>query len=268
MAAARRRKHGLRTPHEQAAMLAMVGRYLVVALLASVPVHAADPVLEYEVADAKTHRVLQTLRGWTEDDGDPAAPVTAVSRVIFPRGNQLEVHALFTRDQPPRCLSWHAEARNQSGAVVAAAQEQMVQDAFPFLEKPVPANTYPALAPLGYLLTRLGLGAQCDEASFNFILMGSSLLKMDLAVDGRERVEVPAGSFDTYRVRMKVNAESLFPNLPAFLRPFVSFFIPVHTLWLTASAPQELVKYTGQMGPPGSPELVIRLMRIGDAAAQ
>jgi hypothetical protein len=43
----------------------------------------------------------------------------------------------------------------------------------------------------------------------------------------------------------------------AFLQGFVRFFVPTQTIWLTANEPQTLVKLTGQMGPPGSPELVI-----------
>src|SRR5215510_7695734 len=104
---------------------------------------------------------------------------------------------------------------------------------------------------MGYALTHLDLGVQ-QQASIRTVLAGS-LTQVDLWIDGKEAVQVPAGTFDSYRVRMRGNAQSLFPNLPAFLRPVLKVFIPTYTLWLTVSEPQMLVKFVGQMGPPGSP---------------
>lgn len=230
---------------------------------AAVAAEPVSPVLTYAVVEAKTGKPLHTLRGWTEPVDDDR--VLAVSTITFPAGNQVEVRVTFTHDQPPRCLASEAIVRDSGGAVVANGQERFVQEAFPFLSQPVPSDTYPPLAPLGYVLTRLGLGHN-ERVSFHFILMGSALLQMDLWVDGRERVHVPAGEFDCYRIRMRVNPASLFPNLPAFLQGFVRVFIPTHTIWLTASEPQMLVRYTGQMGPPGSPELLIQLISSGPSS--
>jgi len=225
---------------------------------AQAPTHNS-PTLRYDVIDVKSKKLVHTLRGWSEEPADPAGEVTAVSVLEFPTGSVAEVRARFTRDSPPRCLSWRAFIHDGSGAEVASGSEQVVPAAYPFLTKPLPPNTYPPLAPLGYVLARLGLGSRQAHASFYFLLMGNSVLQMDLKVEGRESVNVPAGTFDTYRVSMRVNPESIFPNLPGFLTPFVSFFIPTQTLWITAQEPQMLVKFTGQMGPPGSPELLIHL---------
>jgi len=75
-------------------------------------------------------------------------------------------------------------------------------------------------------------------------------------------VRVTAGEFDCYRVRMRANAQSLFPKLPGFLKPVLAFFIPTYTVWLTVEEPQLLVQFRGQMGPPGSPELLVRLLKV------
>jgi len=95
-----------------------------------------------------------------------------------------------------------------------------------------------------------------------------TLPQFDLWLDGKETVRVPAGDFDCHRVRMRANAQSLFPKLPSFVRPFLSFFIPTYTLWLTVSEPQLLVQYSGQLGPPGSPELRVRLLQVSDTHPQ
>lgn len=221
-------------------------------VLPSVP----TTVLTYDVAEKRTHKHVYTLRGWNE--AAESGHIIAASNLRFPQGNSIDIRATFTREEPPRCLSWQALVKDANGTVVASAVEHVVPEAFPFLAEPVPPDTYPPLAPIGYIITRLGLGEK-DTASFHFILMGMSILQMNLWTDGREPVEVPAGTFDCYRVRMRVDPGSLFPTLPGFLQPFVRFFVPTHTMWLTAERPQVLVKYTGQMGPPGSPELLIQL---------
>lgn len=217
--------------------------------------------LQYEIADAKSGRVLSTVWGWTEPLDTAPENIVAVSQILFAQGGEWRIRAVFTRDQPPHCLSWEGTLTDSNGAVVAFNHARWVSDLFPMLEKPLPPDTYPVEAPMGYVLTRLGLGAE-REKSFHTVF-GGSLAQVDLWIDGRETVEVPAGRFDCHRVRMRANAQSLFPNLPAFLRPVLSFFIPTYTLWLTVDEPQMFVQFRGQMGPPGSPELRVRLLKVG-----
>ena len=218
------------------------------------------PPLQYEIADAKSSRVLSTVWGWTEPLDTAPENIVAVSQILFAQGGEWRIRAVFTRDQPPHCLSWEGTLTDSNGAVVAFNHARWVSDLFPMLEKPLPPDTYPVEAPMGYVLTRLGLGAE-REKSFHTVF-GGSLAQVDLWIDGRETVEVPAGRFDCHRVRMRANAQSLFPNLPAFLRPVLSFFIPTYTVWLTVDEPQMFVQFKGQMGPPGSPELLVRLLQV------
>jgi hypothetical protein len=228
-------------------------------------VAAAEPALEYEVTEAGTGRVLFTARGWTEaTEGDPDS-VTVLSRAVFPQRGELLVRALFTRERPPRCLSWERTLKDESGAVLSTAHTRWVPGIFPLLSVPFPPDTYPLEAPMGYVVTRLGLGAR-QRASFHTML-GDTLTQIDLWVDGHESVHVTAGEFNCYRVRMRANAQSLFPKLPAFLKPILSFFIPTYTVWLTVDEPQMLVQFRGQMGPPGSPEMLVRLLKVQSAAA-
>jgi hypothetical protein len=244
------------------AMAAWVVAAALHAASAQSPPVVISPTLHHDVIDVKEKKLLLTLRGWNEEDGDRPDEVTAVSLTEFPTGAVAEIRARFTRDTPPRCVSWHAVLRDRSGTELSSASERVVPDAFPLLTKPLPPNAYPPLAPLGYVLAHVGLGNAQQRASFHFILPNGSLIQMDLWVDGREMVDVPAGKFDAYRVYMRAKAESVFPNLPGFLMPFVSFFIPTQTIWLTAQEPQMLIKFTGQMGPPGSPQLLIQLASV------
>lgn len=225
------------------------------------PATAEMPVVEYETVEARTGRVLSTSWGWTEEaDGGPDH-IAVFSQTIFAQGGEWRVRALFTRDRPPRCLEWQGTLSDKNGGVVSATHSRWVAEAFPLLATAFPADTYPLQAPMGYVVTRLGLGPS-RSASFHTML-GESLAQIDLWVDGREQVRVTAGEFDCYRIRMRANAQSLFPKLPAFLKPVLSFFIPTYTVWLTVNDPQLLVQFRGQMGPPGSPELLVRLLKVG-----
>src|SRR5262249_32181282 len=132
--------------------------------------------------------------------------------------------------------------------------------------RPLPPSSYPPEAPLAYVLTKLGLGRRRERASMNLVLMGISVVELQVWTDGQEQVTVPAGTFNAYIERMRVTADSLFPNLPGFVLQFASFFIPTQTFWLTQDEPQRLVRFRGQMGPPGSPELLIELTQIGERA--
>ena len=218
------------------------------------------PPLQYEVADANTGRVLSTVWGWTEPVDAAPEHVVAVSQITFAQGGEWRLRTVFTRDQPPHCLSWEGTLSDPAGALVAINQARWGPDLFPLLDKPLPPDTYPMEAPMGYVLTRLGLGA-ASQKSFHTVF-GGSLAQVDLWIDGRESIEVPAGRFDCHRVRMRANAQSLFPSLPAFLRPVLSFFIPTYTVWLTVDEPQIFVQFRGQMGPPGSPVLLVRLLKV------
>lgn len=222
--------------------------------------------MQYDITDAKSGQVLSTVWGWTESVEGQPHQIATISETIFTRGSSWRVRAVFTDDHPPRCLSWEAIARRHDGMVLVDTHTRWDAEVFPLLTESLPPDTYPIEAPLGYIFTQLGLGVR-ERASFHTVF-GGTVAQIDTWVDGRETVEVPAGAFDTYRVRIQANPHSLFPKLAAFLRPVLSFFIPTYTAWLTTSEPQRFIKFEGQMGPPGSPELVVRLLRMRGAEAR
>lgn len=225
-------------------------------------VPAGTEVLAYQVTNVETEQVLYTTEVWSEPVTGHAEQTATISRIVFPQGSKLRQWAIFTTGQPPTLVSWGASIRDAAGNEVAGGYSYVRQEAFPFLTRPLPPNTYPPEASLGYVLGVLGLGRRVERTNINLILMGSSIVELNVWTDGREPINVPAGGFDTYRVRMQVTGESLFPNLPSFVRQFASFFIPTQTVWLTTEPPQRLVKFTGQIGPPGSPNLLIELKEI------
>ena len=87
-----------------------------------------------------------------------------------------------------------------------------------------------------------------------------------LTVAERERISVPAGEFECYRVMMRPEVGSLYPDLPLMVRAVARFFVPTNTLWITVDEPQRLVQFEGVMGPPRSPDVVARLVRVTEVS--
>ena len=226
------------------------------------------PLMEYEVRAAETGSLLHRVWGWTEDIGSEDGSVAAASAVVFPAGTVLRQRATFVPHDPPRCLAWEWSVVDSVGVLVASNQGRCVPMAFPFLGRALPSDAYPSYPPyalLGYVSTHLGLGRR-KAASYQYLLMDTSLVQLDLWVEQREGVSVPAGDFDCYRVRLRPSVRSLFPNLPGLVAAFAAFFVPTPTLWITAAEPQVLVKFSGTIGPPGSPDAVVQLVRLGAQA--
>jgi hypothetical protein len=240
---------------------------LVLALLG--PVAAADPraMLEYQVNDFDSGEPLHTVTGSTEPQ--PDGTVVARSTIVFPSGAVIDQRASFETGIPPRCIAWNWQATDAAGATIATNYGQCVPAGFPFLPRALPADAYPSYPPyalFGYVSTRLDLG-QRQEASYHYLLMDTALVKIDVWVAGRERITVPAGEFDCYRVLMRPDVGSVYPDLPLMVRAVARFFVPTNTLWITVDAPQILVKFAGVMGPPRSPNVVARLVRISESSA-
>jgi len=222
-------------------------------------------VVRYRVADAANGALLYTIAGWTEPESGGGGRVAVASKFDFADGTSYRERAVFADGTPPRCLSWTWSIADGDATVVAAGSTGVSDEAFPFLRGPLPRDVYPlhpSYALLGYALTHLGLG-QRHEATFHYTLMDTALLEMELRIGSRETVVVPAGRYDAHRVRMRPTVRSLYPSLPASARPLVSFFVPSSTFWVTTAEPQTLVKMSGTIGPPGSPNVVVELVADG-----
>jgi hypothetical protein len=79
------------------------------------------------------------------------------------------------------------------------------------------------------------------------VVVGHEVVGMRAEVVGRERVEVPAGAFDCFKVRLRLT------GLKGF---FARFLLPDLFLWQTVAAPHFWVKYEGAEGGPGSRVIV------------
>jgi hypothetical protein len=222
------------------------------------------PISTFEVVESGTERPLYLWREWSEAAPDDPAHVVAVTALRFANGGELREEAVFAGGATPRCVAWERTTRDAAGAVVASDRGHCSGDAFPLVGRPLPAVTYPAHISLPYLVTHLDLGRR-PRFEFHVVSLARALVPMELWADGRERVVVPAGTFECHRVYMRPRIEALFPLLGGLLKPVLSRLVDVDSIWITVGEPTLLVKYTGDLGPPGSMPVVLRLVGMEEA---
>ncbi len=91
------------------------------------------------------------------------------------------------------------------------------------------------------------------EMRFDVVTRGGRVLGFVARIVGRERVTVPAGSFDCYKVELAVT------GIYGVLADLV---LPKLYMWQTEVAPHFWVKYQGPEAGPGSREIVRELVRF------
>ena len=100
--------------------------------------------------------------------------------------------------------------------------------------------------------------AKDQEMRFDLITRGGYSFGMLAKVIGRERVEVPAGAFDCYKI--EVDPTGFFGILADLTMQRIY-------MWHTVAAPHFWVKYEGPLAGPASPQIIRELVRfdaVGD----
>ncbi len=93
---------------------------------------------------------------------------------------------------------------------------------------------------------------------FDLITRGGFVLGIQAKIVGRERVEVPAGTYECFKVEL--DPTGVYGILAGLL-------LPKLFMWHTVSSPHFWVKYQGPAGGPGSREIVRELIRFRTAGA-
>jgi hypothetical protein len=107
-------------------------------------------------------------------------------------------------------------------------------------------------------LLRLLPAARDQRMQFDLVTGEGRLVGMHARVVGRERVTVPAGTFDSFKVQLEPTG-------------FLAVLATLHGklyMWHTVAAPHVWVKYQGPDGSPGLPPVVRELVRFDTPAAR
>ncbi|MBI4208098.1 MAG: hypothetical protein HY538_00125 [Deltaproteobacteria bacterium] len=83
--------------------------------------------------------------------------------------------------------------------------------------------------------------------------------QMHLEVDGVERVKIPAGEWECYRVKMSPDARDIVQgSVTSFV---ANRFIPSYYFWFTRESPHRFIKFEGSIGP-SIPEMIIEVISL------
>lgn len=160
------------------------------------PLAPTSRVLMYETRHAHTNRLLYTSREWTEPWANGGGQTVAIVAVTFPNGETSNERMVLTDTTPPRCVMWERTIRDGRRAVVGS-RHGCTQNAFPFVGRPLPEPVFPAEAPIGHVVTRLAL-TESVTSQFHVVSTDRALVPLDVWIDKRERVEVPAKPATAY----------------------------------------------------------------------
>ena len=161
-----------------------------------------------------------------------------------------------------RSVAYDETVRNPAGAVTYENHLDFVNgegyDPLSGKKYPWPKNVYAAPC-LPFAVTGFPLDGT-RIVSFHLWSDWDTFTPVDVALDGPDRVSVPAGDFAAVRLRMNVNRERLvgslalpMPQAYDMARDAIDQMKPPDTLyWLSARPPHLWLRTEGPMGPPGT----------------
>jgi len=223
---------------------------------------------------------LETTEEKTESFVSPREEVTKVTQIItrftkngkpyyrFFRaeqlaGGQINYYTyIFTDFAPLRFVVFEKRMRSTNGRVV---KKEITYFDDPEYTSPPDLNHFFSIP-----MTVRGMKFEPDAMNGLQIWFSSHLTpwKMNVIVEGKESVTVPAGTFECWKVRVEPDLKAIFKNWYWIAR-MVKPWIPDFYYWFAAEAPYPLVKYQGVFGPVGvSPPQVQELIEKGTASKE
>ncbi len=107
------------------------------------------------------------------------------------------------------------------------------------------------------MLVRLLPETPGQQRHFDLVMRGGSVVGLNATIVGQERVEVPAGAYDCFKIELEPT------GLAGILARLLLSKI---YLWHAVAAPHMWVKFQGPAAGPGSPEIVRELTEFQAAA--
>jgi hypothetical protein len=130
-----------------------------------------------------------------------------------------------------------------------------------------PPDLYPDTVPPEAFLRVLGTPKPGASGSIRQQISPYGLLGQDVNLQTTEKISVPAGTFDAYKVSVIPQVGSLMPSWPGFVLKVIGNFVPRSTYYFEAKAPYRLLKQEGTLAA-GGPEVITRLQRYYVEGAQ
>jgi hypothetical protein len=224
--------------------------------------------------------VLQTTEEKKESFVSPREEVTKVTQIItrftkngrpyyrFFRAEQLAGGQInyytyvFTDFEPFRFVVFEKRMQSTNGRVV---KKEITYFDDPAYTSPPDLNHFFSIP-----MTLRGIQFQPGVTNDLLVWFSSHLTpwKMNVIVEGKESVTVPAGTFECWKVRVEPDLKAIFKDWYWIAR-IVKPWVPDFYYWFAAEAPYPLIKYQGTFGPEGvTPPQVQELIEKGMASQE
>jgi len=125
---------------------------------------------------------------------------------------------------------------------------------------PFPNDIFPSRIPSSAFLPALSDPKPGAMGKLNVVLGRYGQMTFDLWAQEVEQVTVPAGTFRTLEIVMRVDAESVMQYWPTFLRRLAQPFFPRNVLYYETAPPNQLIQFIGSFGYM-APEVTVRMTR-------
>jgi hypothetical protein len=125
---------------------------------------------------------------------------------------------------------------------------------------PLPNDIFPSRIPPSAFLPALNDLKPGATGKLHVVLGRYGQVSFDLWAQDVEQITVPAGAFQTLKIVMQVDAESVMQYWPRFLRRIAQPFFPRNVLYFDMAPPHQLVQFMGSFGYM-APEVTVKLTR-------
>jgi hypothetical protein len=197
-------------------------------------------VMSYRVTDPATNEELSEYRVWPGTDG--------AQRVLwredrFPDGSDSLTECIEGHGHEQPATAWRRVSFAKTGKLTGAVFQISDPNLYPFLPRPLPPlGLEPFACFKGSLIDKAAIESG-EETSTYAWLSDNFYLRLIFEPEGRETIEVPAGSFDSIRIKIKLDTRPLFPRMPGLLVRLLSAVAgPRITLWIASEAPHQLIR--------------------------
>jgi len=196
--------------------------------------------LIYRVTDPATAEELFTYRVWRGADGQQ--PVLW-REDQFPDGAHSLTECIEGNGHEQPATAWRRVSFAKAGKLTGAVFQISDPNLYPFLSRPLPPAGLEPFACFKGSLADMAAIESGAEASTHAWLSDNFYLKLIFEPEGHEEIVVPAGSFDSIRIKIKLDPRPLFPRFPGLLVRLLSAVAgPRITLWISSGPDRQLLK--------------------------
>src|SRR5208282_1751916 len=197
-------------------------------------------VMSYRITDPSTNEQLSEYRVWPDTDG---AERVLLREDRFADGSDSLTECIEGHGHEQPATAWRRVTFAKTGQLTGAAFQISDPSLYPFLSRPLPPSGLEPFACFkGSLIDKAAIESG-EEASTYAWLSDNFYLKLIFEPEGRETIAVPAGRFESIRIKIKLDTRPLFPRMPGLLVRLLSAVAgPRITLWIASGPDHQLLK--------------------------